>query len=141
MGTQGTAEAAEKGLLPWEAPALSPAEEPPVPGLLAELPHFRGHSGRGLGGGAARGVARASSRLQGALLGPAALSPASRVRSPAPSHVAGSLRAGGLKEILMHRVRQRPAEFGQRLASEREKKKHQEGSGRRELKTCVPAES
>lgn len=51
MGTQGTAEAAEKGLLPGEAPALSPGEEPPVPGLLAELPHFRGHSGRGLGRG------------------------------------------------------------------------------------------
>ena len=51
MGTQGTAEAAEKGLLPWEAPALFPAEEPPVPGLLAELPNFRGHSGRGLGAG------------------------------------------------------------------------------------------
>lgn len=51
MGTQGTAEAAEKGLLLWEAPALSPGEEPPVPGLLAELPHFQGDSGRGLGAG------------------------------------------------------------------------------------------
>lgn len=136
-GDAGDGRGCREGTLPGEAPALSPGEEPPVPGLLAELPHFRGHSGRGPSG-AARGVTRASSPPGGAPRSCGSFPASSPVRTQPCGRL---LRAGGLKEILMHRARQRPLNSARVGPVRRKKKSETSGrSGRRELRTCVPAE-
>lgn len=100
----------EKGLLPQEAPSPSPGAESPVPGLRAPLPRAEEGVAEGV---ARRGVARASPGFQGALLCRADLYPGVEW-CPCPSHVACSLRTGGLKE--MQCARQRLPKFRQRRA-------------------------
>lgn len=58
MGTQGAAEAAEKGLLPRGTPEPFPGVKSPVPRLLEVRPTFAETKAGQMGG-----VARAPSRL------------------------------------------------------------------------------
>lgn len=79
-------------------------------------------------------MACSSSRLQGALLGPADLLGGIESSSRARRHVACSLRAGGLKEMQMQCTRQRRPESRQTWATdvgqqEKKKQRHLKGVG------------